>query len=75
MFSVYGKPTNKDNYINYLSHHDPKTKSGVVIYFLLRAFRICSEELSGDESTHVVEAFRWLGYSTRILNKLKKNAK
>ena len=32
-FSVYRKPTNKDDFIHYLSGHSARTKSGVVIVF------------------------------------------
>ncbi len=32
-FSVYRKPTNKDDFIHYLSTHNERTKSGVVIDF------------------------------------------
>lgn len=74
MFSVYRKSTNKDDYIHYLSRHDCRTKSCVVIVFTLRAFRICSEEFHDEECTHVAETFSRLGYPTEILNKLKKKA-
>ena len=40
-FSVYRKPTNRDDYIHYLSAHSERTKSGVVIGFFLRALRVC----------------------------------
>ena len=40
-FSVHRKPTNKDDFIHYLSGHSDRTKSGVVIGFYLRALRVC----------------------------------
>ena len=44
-FSVYWKPTNKDDFIHYLSGHSDRTKSGVVIGFYLRALRVCDKEV------------------------------
>ena len=56
-FSVYRKPTNKDDYIHYYSAHSNKTKSGVVIGFFLRALRICSPEFLESEVTYVIDSF------------------
>ena len=41
-FSVYRKPSNKEDYINYFSNHDDRTKRGIIISFFLRAYRISS---------------------------------
>lgn len=43
-FSVYWKPTNKNDLIHFYSSHSSRTKTGVVLGFYLRALRICSEE-------------------------------
>ncbi|XP_063871036.1 uncharacterized protein LOC135106189 [Scylla paramamosain] len=48
-FSVYRKPTNKDDFIHYLSAHSMRVKSGVIIGFYLRAFRICSNNFLEQE--------------------------
>ena len=42
-FKVYRKRTNKEDYIHFHSAHSNRVKSGVVIGFYLRAYRICSE--------------------------------
>ncbi len=73
-FSVYRKLTNKDDYIHYLSNHDLRTKSGVVIGFFLRAYRICSGEYLSAECAHVMEVFDRLGYPIGLLGWLKKKA-
>ncbi|XP_069992330.1 uncharacterized protein [Penaeus vannamei] len=49
IFSVYRKPTNKDDFIHYFSAHSKRTKEGVVIGFFLRAFRICIPEFLEEE--------------------------
>ena len=43
-FLVYRKPTNKQDYVHFWSGHSERVKSGIVIGFFLRAFRICSED-------------------------------
>ena len=73
-FSVYRKQTNKDDYIHYMSNHDPRTKSGVVIGFFLRAYRVCSEEFLENECLHIVEAFERLGYPVGMIQKLRRKA-
>ena len=56
-FSVYRKPTNKDDFIHYLSAHSERTKSGVVIGFFLRAIRICSREYLEEEFDCIEKSF------------------
>ena len=73
-FSVYRKPTNRDDFIHYLSNHSEKTKSGVVIGFFLRAIRICSEEYLPDEMKYIIEAFLKLKYPVGLLHRLRKKA-
>lgn len=73
-FSVYRKPTNRDDFIHYLSAHSKRTKSGVVIGFFLRAMRICSEEYLEEEIRYIVEAFRKLCYPVGWIMKLKRKA-
>ena len=73
-FSVYRKPTNRDDFIHYLSAHSERTKSGVVIGFFLRAIRICSEEYLEEEFMYIENAFVRLRYPRGLLKKLKKKA-
>ncbi|XP_076030421.1 uncharacterized protein LOC143018721 [Oratosquilla oratoria] len=60
-FSVYRKPTSKDDFIHYLPRHSARIKSGVIIEFYLRAIRISN-------------TFRRLLYPLGLLNKLKRKA-
>jgi hypothetical protein len=73
-FSVYRKPTNKDDYIHYYSAHSNKTKSGVVIGFFLRALRICSPEFLESEVTYVIDSFMKHKYPKGLLLNLRKKA-
>ena len=63
-FSVYRKPTNKDDFIHFFSGHNERTKSGVVIGFFLRALRICDDEFLNEEVEYISGAFRHLCYPT-----------
>ena len=66
-FSVYRKPTNKDDLIHYFSDHSHRTKSGVVLGFYLRALRICSPEYLDDEMNHIVSVFYNLKFPLAML--------
>ena len=72
---MFRKPTNKDDFIHYLSAHDKRTKSGVVIGFFLRALRICSPEYLGEEIQYITNAFTKLGYPKGLLASLLAKAK
>ena len=54
-FSVYQKPTNRDDLIHDFSAYDARTMSGTVIY--LRALRICNAEFLNDELDYIAKAF------------------
>ena len=73
-FAVERKPTCKDDYIHYLSAHNEKVKSGVVIGLFLRAFRVCRTltEYLEDEFNHVIEAFKGLHYPGGMLLRLHR---
>ena len=73
-FSVYRKPTNKDDFVHYLSAHNERTKRGVVIGFFLRANRICSPEFLEEEFKYIVESFKKLKYPIGLLYSLKNKA-
>ena len=66
-FSVYRKPTNRDDFIHYFSAHDARTKSGTVIGFYLRALRICDAEFLNDELEYIAKAFGNLCYPKNFL--------
>jgi len=74
VFSVYRKPTNKDDFIHYFSAHSKRTKEGVVIGFFLRALRICSPEFLEDEMKHVYNTFQHLHYPRSMLTHLRRKA-
>ena len=74
LFSVYRKPTNKDDFIHFFSAHNRKTKEGVVIGFFLRALRVCSPEFLEDEVNHVITAFQHLRYPRGLLLLLRRKA-
>ena len=74
-FRVYRKPTNKEDYIHFFSSHSMRTKSGIVIGFFLRAFRICSEEYIEDEVSHIFSIFRDLKYPKALLIKCRNKAR
>ena len=73
-FSVFRKPTNKDDFVHYLSRHSERTKTGTVIGFFLRALRICSEEYIQHDFQYIFDTFKKLGYPYGLLQRLKKKA-
>ena len=73
-FKVYRKPTNKEDYVHFYSAHGDRVKSGIVIGFFLRAFRICTEEYLAEEIQHIYETFIKLKYPKGFLIKQKKKA-
>ena len=73
-FSVYRKPTNKDDFIHYFSGHSLRVKTGTVIGFYLRAYRICSTEHLEGELEHITNAFKRLAYPESLLVKLREKA-
>ena len=74
-FKVYRKETNKEDYIHFYSAHSDRIKSGVVIGFYLRAYRICSEEHLEEEFYHIQSIFRALKYPQSFLARCKQKAK
>ncbi|XP_076039155.1 uncharacterized protein LOC143024255 [Oratosquilla oratoria] len=53
---------------HWLSAHDERTKTGVVIGFFLRALRICSKEFLEEEIRRVTNTFISLGYPEGLLS-------
>ncbi|XP_076045795.1 uncharacterized protein LOC143028037 [Oratosquilla oratoria] len=74
-FSVYRKPTSKDDFIRYLSQHSTRAKSRVVIGFFLWALRMCSKEYIEIEMNHTFNIFHSPLYPAGLLTRLKKRAK
>ena len=73
-FTVYRKPTNKNDFIHFFSAHSKRTKTGVVLGFFLRAFRICSEEYLEEELAYLRQIFSKLGYPLGLLYDLQRRA-
>ena len=74
-FSVYRKPTNKDDFVHYFSTHSRRTKSGIVIGFFLRAYRICSAEYLKDELEYITRTFRRLRFPEALIINLQAKAR
>ena len=74
-YKVYRKKTSQEDFIHYLSAHSDRIKSGVVIGFFLRAFRICSEEYLDSEVGHIFETFTRLMYPKAFLIRCLRKAK
>ena len=74
-FKVFRKPTNKEDYVHFYSAHADRVKSGIVIGFFLRAFRICDEEFLEQEIEHISKTFERLKYPRGFLIRQKKKAR
>jgi hypothetical protein len=74
-YKVYRKPTNKNDFVHFYSAHDSRTKTGIIIGFFLRAYRICSDDYLQDEITYIRNTFIRLKYPLNIVDKAHKNAK
>ena len=74
-YDVYRKETNAENYIHYFSAHPTKTKTGVIIGFFLRAFRICSYKYIDSEITRIYDAFIKRGYPRHFISDALKKAR
>lgn len=73
-FTVYRKPTNKEDYVHFFSGHNERVKSGIVIGFFLRAFRVCSKEFLEEEIRHIFHTFERLKYPKGFIIRMKKKA-
>jgi len=74
-FSVYRKPSNKEDLINYYSAHDTRTKRATIIGFFLRALRICSFIYLDKEIAHIKERFATLGYPEGFISMCLQKAR
>ena len=75
LFSVYRKPTYKNDNIHFLSHHSQRIKSGIVIGAFLRAYRICSPNFIDSEIEHIRTSFKALKYPDHIIQNCHRKAK
>ena len=66
---VHRKSTNREDYVHFYSAHSERVKSGIVIGFFLRAFRVCDNEYLNDEIEHIYEDFGKLKYPKGFLIK------
>ena len=76
LFDVFRKPTDTSDYINFHSHHDNRIKTGMIIGFYLRAYRICSPcyiKAEEDKLFHILTTLQYPKYF--ILNARKKALK
>ena len=73
-FSVYRKPTHKDDYVHYYSAHRKRIKETIAIGFFLRALRISSPHYLEEEMSYVISAFQRLKYPRGLLLKLRRRA-
>ena len=74
-YKVYRKTSNREDYIHYFSAHNERVKSGLVIGFLLRAYRICSDEYLDAEIDHIFHIFGELHYPKAFIIRCLRKAK
>ena len=65
---VYRKITHTDRYINYASHHHPKTKTGVIACLRNRAEKVCDQQSLESELSHLKKTFRANGYPPSLIS-------
>ena len=73
-FKIYRKKTNKEDYVHFYSNHNERVKSGIVIGFFPRAFRICGDEFLQSEIEHINDSFIKLKYPKGYLIKQRQKA-
>ena len=73
-FKVYRKQTNKEDLIHFYSAHSDRMKSGIIIGFYLRAYRICSDEYLEEELAHLLSIFKELKYPEAMIIRCKRKA-
>ena len=74
-FKVYCKPTSKNDYIHFYSHHN-KIQTSLIIGFYQRAFRICTQQYQDEEFEYIEHSLKSLKYPKFfILNAREKALK
>ena len=64
----------KEDYVHFYSAHGERVKSGIVIGFFLRAFRICDEEYLPEDIQHIFDTFIKRKYPKGFICKQNKKA-
>ena len=72
VFRVYHRPSRKNDYIYFYSHHN--TKKGVIIGFYLRDFCIFSPKYLNNQSNYIENSFLNLHYSKHFIHFAKFKA-
>ena len=73
-FSVYRKPTNKDDFVHYYSAHPESVKTQCILGFMLRAYRICDAEFIEDEIEYIKQSFKKLCYPVSLIHRMRRKA-
>ena len=74
-FKVYCKPTNRNDYIHFYSHHNNKIKTGLIIGFYLRTLRICNPQYLNEEFEYIKHSLKSLKYPKFFILNAKKSSK
>ena len=75
LFSVYRKPTYKNDNIHFFSHHSQRIKSGIIIGAFLRAYRICSARFIENEMENIRANFKELKYPEHFIQNCQRKAR
>ena len=68
-FKVSRKPTNKNDYVHFYTHHNNKIKTGLIIGFYLRAHRIGSPQYHNVDFEYIENSFKSQKFSYEMLEK------
>ena len=63
-----------DRYLNFRSHHHPRTFSGAVKSLKHRAINICQPEKQEEELQHLKDTFHRNGYPSRVIDPIMKKS-
>ena len=73
-FKVYCKPTNKNNYVHFYSHHHNKIKTCLIIGFYLKALRICSPQYLDEEFEYIEPSLKSPKYPKFFILNARKDS-
>jgi len=65
---VFQKPTHKNRYLHFRSHHHPRVLSGIVTCLKKQALDICDPDQQPTELRNLRETFQANGYPTAVLD-------
>uniref|UniRef100_A0A5S6QVQ2 Reverse transcriptase domain-containing protein n=1 Tax=Trichuris muris TaxID=70415 RepID=A0A5S6QVQ2_TRIMR len=68
--TVYRKPTNKDAYLHFTSHHPLSVKTDIVAGMVDRAIAICDKNFLGKELQHIKRIFTENGYPFKLITSI-----